>query len=347
MIIGGAGLAGEVLATKRCGARCRTRAGDILQHAVHEKGVARIQYPQGFIASKCRLRLGHDIATVIDDALDDVGLDLVAAIGEHTIATHHLPQCHRTGTQCHGEIGRVLFGIEAKACDVVLRVLRADGLEDADRHHVLRFCDGGAHAHRTFELAIVVLRLPDLTTGQEGVDHHRSVIDDAGRGEAFLQRCRIDKGLERRSRLAPGLGDMVVLVATKVETAHHGANGAVLRIHRDESALGLGQLRNLPCALVVLLHSHDGAAPDAACRNRLVVQHARGELKALASDGDDVAAAAVDLDLLGTGFQHQRYQQVVAVQMILQRFFVGFIGVVGQFGKGFRSAIAVALVVVQ
>ena len=103
----------------------------------------------------------------------------------------------------------------------------------------------------------------------------------------------------------------------------------------------------MPCTLVILLQPYDGTTPYASCWNRLVVQHARGEFKALASDGDDVATATIDLDLLGTGFQHQCYQQVVAVQMVLQRFFVGFIGVIGQFGKGFRSAIAVALVIVQ
>ena len=125
------------------------------------------------------------------------------------------------------QVGRVLLGVEAEARDVVLRVLRADRLQDADRDHVLRLGERRAQAHRPFELAVVVLRLPGLAAGVRGVEEQRRVVDHRRRREALLERRRVDEGLEARARLAPGLRDVVELVAGEVEAADQRADRAV------------------------------------------------------------------------------------------------------------------------
>src|SRR6266508_3225635 len=146
------------------------------------------------------------------------------------------------------------LGIEAKTRDVVLRVLWSDRLQDPDRYHVLRLGERHAHADGPFVSAVVVFRFPYLPTGEGRVDHHRSVVDD---------------GLEARTRLAPGLGDVVVLASIEVETADQGANGAILRVGGDKGALGLRKLDDLPVVGFVFLDADHGSGPDSPRRYAL------------------------------------------------------------------------------
>ena len=182
-VVGGAGLAVQVGALERAPGPCAAvpRARDFLQQAVHDEGVARGDGAHGFVEQRAAgfrpatlplwsVTLGHQ-----------VGVDAVAAVGEHRIGRGHLHRRDRAGAQRHGQVGRVLVGIEAEAGDPVLRVLRADGLQDADRHHVLRLGQRAAQRHRAFERAVVVLRLPGLAAGDAGVEEQRRVVDDGGR----------------------------------------------------------------------------------------------------------------------------------------------------------------------
>ena len=72
---------------------------------------------------------------------------------------------------------------------------------------------------------------------------------------------------------------MVELVAIEVEAADQGADGTINRAGGDESGFDLGQLHDLPVALVVLLHMDDGAAAQALVGGCLVIQHALGEFE--------------------------------------------------------------------
>ena len=54
---------------------------------------------------------------------------------------------------------------EAETTDPVLRVLRANGLQNSDRDHVLGFFQGCPHAHWTLKSSIVILRFPRLAAG--------------------------------------------------------------------------------------------------------------------------------------------------------------------------------------
>src|SRR2546422_3806205 len=79
------------------------------------------------------------------------------------------PRGDRPGAKRHRQVGRMPLRVEAEAGDVILGILGADRVEDADRHHVLRLRQRGAHAHRALELAVVVLRLPALASGLLGL----------------------------------------------------------------------------------------------------------------------------------------------------------------------------------
>ena len=114
---------------------------------------------------------------------------------------------------------------EAKAR--AIEVLKQAGLQDADRHQVLRLGKSLPQPHRAFELAVVVLRLPHLAAGQCRVDRDRRVVDQRARHEAALERGRVDERLEARARLPPRLRHVIELVQVDVESADQRADRAV------------------------------------------------------------------------------------------------------------------------
>jgi len=63
------------------------------------------------------------------------------------------------------------------------------------------------------------MRLPGLGAGLAGRDDDRFVGDDAARVVALFERCGVDEGFEAGTWLAPGLGDVVELVAVEIEAA--------------------------------------------------------------------------------------------------------------------------------
>src|SRR5882672_11018567 len=170
--------------------------------------------------------------------------------------------------------------VETETSDVVLSVLRPDRLKHANRYHVLRFCEGHSQAHGALISAVVVLRFPHLPAGQRGVHHDGSVVDDGGRRKALLEGRGIDEGLEARSRLPPGLSDVVELVAVEIESSDERTHCAVLRIRRYERTLGVRDLDDLPVVLTVLLNAYHGAGSDPPGKRRPRIEHALGELEA-------------------------------------------------------------------
>src|SRR3990167_9330639 len=156
----------------------------------------------------------------------------------------------------------MLVGIEAEAADVILHVLRADRLQDADRYHILGLGEPGAHRHGAFVLAVVVVRLPHLPAGQEGIDDNRGIVDNGRRRKALFERGRVYERLERGTGLAPGLGHVVELVAIEIEAADERTDRSVLGIERDERRLRVRNLHDLPAIFFLLGDANNGAAPD-------------------------------------------------------------------------------------
>ncbi len=245
----------------------------------------------------------------------------------------------------------MLVGLEAEAGDVLLRVLRADGAQDAHGNEVLRLLQRAAHRHRAVVAAAVVFRLPHLAAGIAGRDRQRRIVDDGRRRETLVHRRRVDERLEARARLAPGLRDVVELAAVEVEAADHRIDRTALRVERHEARGHFRQLRDRPLArLRVLDHADDrpraqldlGLGAGRQCRLR--------ELQAVAGEIDRLARQHGRPHQPGRRADHHGRLQVVAVGVLDQRVVDGLlalVGIGGQVDEGFRAAIAMAALVVE
>ena len=88
-----------------------------------------------------------------------------------------------------------------EALQVVDDGLDADLVDELDRDHVARLLERGAKPDRTLVVARVVARRPHLV-----VVHvlDRRVLQDAGGGEAVVERGRVHERLEGASRAGAG-----------------------------------------------------------------------------------------------------------------------------------------------
>ncbi|EGF31682.1 hypothetical protein IMCC9480_3529, partial [Oxalobacteraceae bacterium IMCC9480] len=287
-IIGGAGFSGQIGATEsRC--RCRrTVAGHVTQHAVHDEGIARIQYPHRLFAHQHRLGLRHQLAARVGDALDQVGCDLVSAIGKHRVSASHLARRDQSGTQRQGQVVGLLVDIKAEASHVVPRCLRRDGAQHADRHHVLRLGQRQAHRDRAVVDVVVIFRLPQRRSAFSR-NGQRRIVDQRAGAIALFQRSRIDERLDAGTRLTPCLGDVIELAQVEIEATHQRAVGTALRVQRHECRRHIGQLDNAPLLLRIAGNADHRARHDAQGRRRFNVQAGRCKAQAVTTELDAVA----------------------------------------------------------
>src|SRR5262245_34836734 len=96
-----------------------------------------------------------------------------------------------------------------------------------------------AQGGRTVELAFIVFGPPGAHAGTL-INFDRSIQHDGGRRVAVVERCRIDKGFERRAGLAQRLGGAVELTLVKREAADHRehASGPWILDHHGAGNLG-------------------------------------------------------------------------------------------------------------
>ncbi|CAB3708911.1 hypothetical protein LMG1231_03023 [Achromobacter denitrificans] len=292
---------------------CRAVDGDAAQDVVHDPGGARVDRAGLLVAGHDGLRLHQHVAGTVRDVVHEVGRDAVAAIGEHAVGVDDLQGRGAARAQRQRQHGRPAGFIEAEAGEVILRVLRRDGLQDADRHHVLGAHQALAQRQHGLVLVAVVLGLPGLGSGLLGGQHEGLVRDLGGRREAALQRRRVDEGLDVGARLAPCLGDAVEAAAVVVEAADHGADGAVLRRHGHQRGLQRRHVDDFPVVAVLVQVDHRAAA-QALAVGRLGIERAGDDRQGLfVGDRDDVARAAGQRHFGGAGGQHHGGQQVFAV----------------------------------
>src|SRR5690606_39125567 len=97
----------------------------------HARGRFLVWYARGIGGEK-------QLSFAVLDALNEVGLDLVAAIGERGPASRnfHRGECRGAESQC--QVPWQILGLEAKAADVVDGVVDANGLQQPDRYEVPR-----------------------------------------------------------------------------------------------------------------------------------------------------------------------------------------------------------------
>ncbi len=272
-VVGRARLAVKVGALeRRLRPRRGARARDLLQQTVHDIGVARRNHPQFFVARLLRPVLKQHLPLGVGDLADQKGFEQIAAVGKHAIRSRHLQGRDRARAQRQGEVRRLAAGLEAKTGAPGLRELRADVVEHADGHHILRLRHGTPQADRPLVFAVIIFRLPRFAACLRRGEKYRRVVDHGERGDAFFQRGRVDEGLETRSRLAPGLGGVIELVAREVQAAHHRNDGAIIRVHRHEGRLHLRQLGDDPLPWPILRQPHHRAGAQLDGGLRLVRQ---------------------------------------------------------------------------
>ncbi|CUJ46074.1 Uncharacterised protein [Achromobacter xylosoxidans] len=328
--------------------------GDAAQDVIHDPGGARVDGARGGVARHHRLRLHQHVARAVGDLVDQVGRDAVAAVGEHAVAVDHLQRRGAAGAQAQRQHRRPAGLVEAEAGQVVLRVLRADGLQDADGDHVLGLVQALPQGQHGFIAVAVVLGLPVLRAGLRGGQHEGLVGHLGGRRQAAFEGRGVHERLDVRARLAPGLRDAVEGAAVVVEAADHGADGAVLRHHRHQRRLQRRHVDDFP-AVAVLVDVDHRAALDALAVTGLGVEGARHHRqRLLVGDGDDLARAARHGHFLRAGGQHHGGQQVFAVgrlflhavEDVVERRGVLF-DAVGQVDLVFRAGVGRAPGVVQ
>ena len=256
----------------------------------------------------------------------------------------------RAGAQGHGQIGRVLVRVKAKAGHPFLCVLGANGLKNTNGDHVFRLGQACAHGHRTVESTIVIFGLPRLSPRCGGSKKQGRVIDHGGRCEAFFKRCRIDEGLETRTWLAPSLGHVVELALAKIKPAHQRLDGTAAGVDRHKSAFHLGQLRDFPGVLGGFHDTNDGTSAQLDVGRSLVAQARLGGLEAFPRDFDAVPTLAHCHDLARCRLQHHGRDQIAVVRMVCQRVvngFLQFLPACGQVHEFFRSPVFLSAFVIH
>ena len=90
-------------------------------------------------------------------------------------------------------------------------------------------------------LFVKIFWLPDFLTRSK-VDFNGRIQHQVRRRVAIINRCRINEGLECRTRLALGLRGAIKFRKVERKSADHGKNTARVRIHCDKRA---GNIRDL------------------------------------------------------------------------------------------------------
>src|SRR3954470_20269602 len=140
---------------------------------------------------------------------------------------------------------------------------------------------------------------------------------------------------------------MVELVAAKVEAAHERADGAVLRIERDESGLDFWQLHDLP-VLALALHPDDRAPANAPLWCGLRIERPAAELESLAAERNLLSGAQGGFDLASAHTEHDCREQRVIVRMIAERLVeIIVVGRCRKLGVPLGTTVAVITVVLQ
>ncbi len=267
-IVAGAGLAGDVVTIERAGALPGAAPDDIRHHVGQQIGDLRaddlrrqiLRRNQGLAivrglvqrrparpasarlwiaggiagpaALRSRPRAGSACCSTLPagifDAVDVVGADLEAAVGEGRIGDGQLQRAQFGGAQRQGQIIRQLRFVEAEAGHVVPGVVadrwRASGEPKPDSasapapragasaRRICRYPRGGARPSP--------LPCSSITTGAS-----RTTLAGV---ISLVESRRIDEGLETRAGLAPGLGHAVELALEVIEAADQSHDRAIL-----------------------------------------------------------------------------------------------------------------------
>ena len=271
MVVGGAGLAGQILASELLCLATGTATDHVSEHAGHLVYVVGRDYAARWfdlvavcihrhaIAVQAAVRAGggwggleHQLAVTVFDALDQIGLDAEATIGKHRIGAYQVNGVGDQAAQRQRQAARHVFALEAELGSVVDDITDTDLFHQTDRHQVAGLVQRLADARGAEELAAVVLRAPG--TLQAGIAvHHRRIVDQCRRGHALFQCRGVQYRLEVGARLTLGLGGAIELAEVKVEAAGQPTDGAILWVQRHQGAADRRDLGQPQAALLAWL----------------------------------------------------------------------------------------------
>ena len=225
-----AGLAGQIAAQAKLAADGRAGAG--LEHAAHHVDQLlyhrRIEHALGD-----RLEALEHLAVAVADLRDQQRVVPLAERGQRRVGLAHLEQRDRAGAERerrHRIERRFAHAGGFRERD---DRVRADRLHHLRGDRVPRLHQALAQGHRRLARAAAIGRLPDAAVGERNRDRRIEVLL-LGR-DAALQRGTVDERLEGRAWLAPGLRDMVELLAREIGAADPGPDRAVRRVDRDQT----------------------------------------------------------------------------------------------------------------
>jgi hypothetical protein len=173
-----------------------------------------------------------------------------AAVGERAVGIGKRQQ-RDLGTAERQRCAVVIGGFgqrgQAQVAQRLVEAVDADELQRAHGRHVERTRERRAHADRTAEIAIVVLR--NVHAARRG-DRERAVVDERCRGQhAIVERQRVEERLQRRAGL-PRRDHAVDLrgarqLAAAADVGEHVARRIVEHDERAVLHAALGQLREM------------------------------------------------------------------------------------------------------
>ncbi len=141
---------------------------------------------------------------------------------------------------------------------------------------------------------------------------------------AVVEGGSIDERLERRAWLALALGDPVELVLPKIKAAHQRPHGTGVGVHRHQRRLCLGDLCQLPLAIIIKTHADNVAAfDDTIDPIGAPTQRIQGQVRARPRHigqpkRDPLPALGIDLSPIRVGLNHHRWDQVADDIVVIQ-----------------------------
>src|SRR5450830_373602 len=231
VVLGGAGLAGDVAGDAEAGADRRARAPvDDAAHHVDQGDGAGLAHGA---RRRRRREAGQLLAIAVGDVGDENGLPVFALGRDAGVGIDHLQQGDGTGAQRQRRHRLQLALVDAQ------RLGQADdGRQAGILHHlggdgIFREHQAVAHGHGGARGAGHVGGPPGGAVAR--LDVHDGVAVRVVGGQALFQRGAVHEGFEGRSRLAGGARDVVELVALEIAAADPGAHGAAGRIDGDKT----------------------------------------------------------------------------------------------------------------
>ena len=263
-VIGGAGLAGEMLAHL-----LDRHAGAALDHAFHDRGhliggegvdhlfaivhqlrfAGRIEFRRVAAEALALVVTVDGMAPAVLDAVDQGRLDALAAVGQHGIGGDH---AHDRGFAAAERVGQIQpeIVVDAEATRVFGDQGHADVAGEAHGHQVFRMLDAVAQGMRSVVAFLEILRPPDFPIRLGDLDR---LVENDRRGRiAAFERRGVDDRLEGRARLALRLGGAVEVGLVVGIAADHGEDAAGIGVHGDDGAGNFGYLAQAELAGVSL-----------------------------------------------------------------------------------------------